>query len=176
MLFRSAADELIIANAAIKLIVARVAGELVVTVQTVEVVGATTTVDSIGADAAEDLVAKAPTDPGRLNDLAQAYLDAFTQAGLPYFNPHSFRNTLVRLGQSVCRTPEDFKAWSQNLGHEQVLTTFLSYGEVAMSRQREIMRTVGARPPVEMPDDDFAAKVLQIVRAEGLAGEIRARA
>lgn len=52
------------------------------------------------------------------------FRDAFTGAGLPYFNPHSFRNTLVRLGQSVCQTPEVFKAWSQNLGHDKVLTTF----------------------------------------------------
>jgi len=43
---------------------------------------------------------------------------------LPYFNPHSFRNTLVRLGQEICRSPEEFKSWSQNLGHEKVLTTF----------------------------------------------------
>lgn len=56
------------------------------------------------------------------------FRDAFTAAGLPYFNPNSFRNTLVRLGQAVCQTPEEFKAWSQNLGHDKVLTTFLSYG------------------------------------------------
>ena len=54
------------------------------------------------------------------------FRDAFAKADVPYFNPHSFRNTLVRLGQSVCRTPEEFKAWSQNLGHDKVLTTFLS--------------------------------------------------
>ena len=58
------------------------------------------------------------------------FREAFVSAGLPYFNPHSFRNTLVQLGQKVCQTPEQFKAWSQNLGHEKVLTTFLSYGEV----------------------------------------------
>ena len=37
---------------------------------------------------------------------------AFENAGLPYFNPHSFRKTLVSLGQSLCRTPEELKAWS----------------------------------------------------------------
>jgi hypothetical protein len=42
-------------------------------------------------------------------------------------------------------TPEQFKAWSQNLGHEKVLTTFLSYGEVACQRQGEIIRDL-ARP------------------------------
>lgn len=67
------------------------------------------------------------------------FREAFVGGGLHYFNPHSFRKTLVALGQSRCRTPEDFKAWSQNLGHEQVLTTFLSYGSVAESRQGEII-------------------------------------
>jgi integrase len=68
------------------------------------------------------------------------FREAFEHAGVSYFNPHSFRNTLVRLGQDVCSSPEEFKAWSQNLGHEQVLTTFLSYGEVARDRQAEIIR------------------------------------
>eukprot|EP01041_Mallomonas_annulata_P025717 gene25717-46821_t len=52
----------------------------------------------------------------------------FEAAGLPYFRPHSFRDTLVQLGERVCKTPEAFKAWSQNLGHEHILTTFTRYG------------------------------------------------
>jgi len=44
------------------------------------------------------------------------FKDAFTTAGLPYFNPHSFRDTLALFGEQVCKTPEHFKAWSQNLG------------------------------------------------------------
>lgn len=64
---------------------------------------------------------------------------AFEAAGLPYFNPHSFRKTLAALGERLCRTPEEFKAWSQNLGHEHVLTTFTSYGAVAHGRQAEII-------------------------------------
>ena len=35
------------------------------------------------------------------------------RAGFPYFNPHSFRSTLARLGEKVCRNAEDLKAWSQ---------------------------------------------------------------
>ena len=61
---------------------------------------------------------------------------------MPYYRPHSFRDTLVKLGERKCRTPEDFKAWSQNLGHEQVLTTFSSYGEVSGSRQADIIRNL----------------------------------
>jgi len=68
---------------------------------------------------------------------------AFAAAGLPYFNPHSFRKTLALLGERICKSPEEYKAWSQNLGHENVLTTFSSYGDVARHRQAEIIRALG---------------------------------
>ena len=77
---------------------------------------------------------------------------AFALAGLTYFKPHTFRDTLVQLGERVCKTPEEFKAWSQNLGHEHVLTTFTSYGAVAYHRQAELIRGLGqpgARETVE---------------------------
>jgi hypothetical protein len=60
--------------------------------------------------------------------IREIFRDAFAAVGLPYFNPHSFRKTLVALGQQCCKSPEEFKAWSQNLGHEGVLTTLHSYG------------------------------------------------
>jgi integrase len=66
------------------------------------------------------------------------FKDAFEAADLPYFIPHSFRKTLVKLGQTRCQSPEEFKAWSQNLGHEDVLTTLYSYGYVQQQRQGEI--------------------------------------
>jgi integrase len=88
------------------------------------------------------------------------FREAFTSAGLPYFNPHSFRNTLVRLGQAVCQTPEEFKAWSQNLGHEKVLTTFLSYGQVESPRQGAIIRGLGTPRITAQPDVGMLAKAL----------------
>jgi integrase len=95
------------------------------------------------------------------------FRNAFTSAGLPYFNPHSFRNTLVRFGEQVCKTPEQFKAWSQNLGHDKVLTTFLSYGEVACQRQGEIIRDL-ANPQESKPTDaDVIVKA--VVKQLGLA-------
>lgn len=72
------------------------------------------------------------------------FRNAFAAAGLPYFNPHSLRDTLVQLGEQVCTTPEQFKAWSQNLGHERVMTTLTSYGTVAPHRQAELIRNIGA--------------------------------
>jgi integrase len=75
---------------------------------------------------------------------------AFSSVGLPYCNPHSFRKTLALLGGQRCRTPEEYKAWSQNLGHEHVLTTFCSYGDVSGYRQSEIMRAL-ASPAFDIP-------------------------
>lgn len=77
------------------------------------------------------------------NTIRKIFKSAFANAGLPYSNPHSFRRTLAQLGERLCRTPEEFKAWSQNLGHEQVLTTLTSYGNVASTRQAEILRRLG---------------------------------
>ena len=68
------------------------------------------------------------------------FRNAFEAAGLPYFNPHSFRNTLVQLGERLCTTAEEFKAWSQNLGHDRVMTTLTSYGTVAPHRQADLIR------------------------------------
>jgi len=65
---------------------------------------------------------------------------AFSLAELPSFNPHSFRNTLAVMGESLCHSAEEFKAWSQNLGHEGVLTTFYSYGEVQEGRLADIFK------------------------------------
>lgn len=74
------------------------------------------------------------------NAIRNIFRSAFTNAGLPYFNPHQFRHTLTKLGQRLCQSPEQFKAWSQNLGHEHVLTTLTSYGEVEVDRQGELIR------------------------------------
>jgi hypothetical protein len=40
----------------------------------------------------------------------------------------------------MCQTPEEIKAWSQNIGHSNVMTTFTSYGEVQEGRQSEIFK------------------------------------
>ena len=67
------------------------------------------------------------------------FRQAFANAGLPYFNPHSFRRTLAKLGQKRCRSFEQLKAWSQNLGHAHLGTTAI-YGELSTSRQGELIR------------------------------------
>ena len=88
------------------------------------------------------------------------YKRAFEAAGLPYFNPHSFRDMLVRHAMSLELTPEQMKAWSQNLGHTDVLTTFTSYGTVPVARQGELIRWAGTPAKVDRISHD----VVQLAR------------
>lgn len=67
------------------------------------------------------------------------FREAFNNAGIEYYNPHSFRDTLVDLGYKICKTPEEFKAWSQNLGHKSPLVTFNSYGTIEYTRQVDVI-------------------------------------
>lgn len=86
---------------------------------------------------------------------------AFAAAGLDYYNPHSFRDMLVRFGQSLNLTIEEFKAWSQNLGHADMMTTLTSYGSVPDHRQGELIRAAGAlRCSAVDPDAVILARAL----------------
>ena len=82
--------------------------------------------------------------------IREVFKRAFAAAGLPYFNPHSFRDMLVRHAMTLNLSPEAMKAWSQNLGHTDVLTTFTSYGAVPAHRQGELIR---AAEQVKAGDD-----------------------
>lgn len=95
--------------------------------------------------------------------IRKVFREAFEAAGLPYFNPHSFRDALVQLGERACRTPEEFKAWSQNLGHERVLTTLTSYGAVPAQRQAELIRQIGQPSDADpLLDPDVRALIERI--------------
>lgn len=95
--------------------------------------------------------------------IRKIFKQAFEGAGLRYHNPHSFRNTLAQIGEKICRSPEEFKAWSQNLGHEHVLTTFTSYGEVSSHRQAEILKSLSNTsklPEAQAPDSKTISWVI----------------
>lgn len=82
--------------------------------------------------------------------LRRHFRAACEAAGLPYFNPHSVRTTLGRLGLKVCRNPEEMKAFSQNFGHASLDTTARFYSRLSDDRQTELMLQMAARRPVSM--------------------------
>lgn len=93
--------------------------------------------------------------------IRRVFKQGFKGADLPYFNPHSFRNTLVHLGMDICTDPKVFKAWSQNLGHQSVLTTFYSYGEVPDYLQSKLLKKL-SEPTVEMNPEILAGLEMMI--------------
>ena len=66
--------------------------------------------------------------------------NTFVTAGLEQFTPHSFRTTLVKYGDQICTTREQFKAWSQNMGHDSVITTISAYCPVSDERQAVLIK------------------------------------
>ena len=86
---------------------------------------------------------------------ARIFKQAFKDAGLPPFSPHRLRDTLSELARDHCRTPEDYKAWSQNMGIDDVLTTFRSYGSVATGRQMELLTKFRNRGPLDDQDENY---------------------
>jgi len=74
-------------------------------------------------------------------------------AGIPYFRPHSVRATLGRMCLSWARSPEELKALSQNLGHEDINTTMEHYATLADDRQSELVFDLWDRR--EAPEEDL---------------------
>ncbi|WP_336801099.1 tyrosine-type recombinase/integrase [Kaistia sp. MMO-174] len=89
------------------------------------------------------------------------FKDACATAGLPYFNPHSVRNTLAHMKGRVCRTDEEKKAWSQNLGHKHMRTTDDDYAHVASERQHELLAGMTTRGEEGLD----AAEIFDLLRA-----------
>lgn len=97
---------------------------------------------------------------------------AFKSAGLPYFNPHSFRDMMVRHGMSLNLSVEEMKAWSQNLGHTDMLTTLTSYGQVPFHRQGELIRALGQpRDQHDALNDPNIAALIRAIQAKGGAAK-----
>ncbi len=100
---------------------------------------------------------------------------AFGAADLPYYNPHSFRDMLVRHAFTLNLSPEQMKAWSQNLGHADVLTTFTSYGLIPTHRQGELVRQSGKGAEISVATGtEIAALKSLLAKAEGNAAAVRA--
>lgn len=95
---------------------------------------------------------------------------AFSAAGLPYFNPHSFRKTLTQFGLELGLGEATIKAWSQNLGHEEVLVTMRSYGELPAHRQRDLIRAAAHAREDDAIALQLGREMLASMRAKKIAG------
>lgn len=91
---------------------------------------------------------------------------AFERVGLPYVNPHTIRNTLTQFAYKLKLDPEQFKAWSQNMGHDKPLTTLNSYGSVSPERQAEIIGSLNYKQPDVIPHDDVVDRIAEKIAAK----------
>ncbi len=76
--------------------------------------------------------------------LRKIFEKRFTNAGVNYYHPHTFRHLLVRQISRLPLTEEQKRAFSQNFGHKYTGTTFGSggYGRFETDKQIEIIRNV----------------------------------
>ncbi len=72
--------------------------------------------------------------------LRQIFADAFTNAGLPAYTPHRFRDMLVKEMYDRDLSIVEFRAWSQSLGHTNPHTTLTSYGTLSLHEMERIIR------------------------------------
>ena len=63
---------------------------------------------------------------------------------------------------SYAQSPEEFKAWSQNLRHQGVLTTLYSYGDVPDYRQAELIKKLNT--PRQEQSADMEAIIAATVK------------
>lgn len=83
--------------------------------------------------------------------------------------PAQLRDTLVHLGMNDRLSPEQMKAISQNIGHDNVLTTLTSYGEVSYQRQGEIIRGLATPQKAKLTGaDEIAEAVFKKFRDSGV--------
>jgi len=59
--------------------------------------------------------------------------------------------------------PEELKAWSQNLGHEQLITSLISYATVPRNRQAEIMCNLRHSRKATAPGDDLLGQMAELI-------------
>lgn len=56
--------------------------------------------------------------------------------------PHSARHTMARHGEQTVRTPEQRKAWSMNMGHDNETTTWGNYGKMTDEARARAMAQI----------------------------------
>ena len=79
--------------------------------------------------------------------------------------PHSFRHMIVSQMYARGLSIAEFKAWSQNLGHEGAMTTLTSYGRISLEEQGKLVR--GAKKPDQEADLIAQIRLLVAVKKQG---------
>jgi hypothetical protein len=106
--------------------------------------------------------------------------DTFESAGLPPFTPHSFRHMIVSEMYARKMTVAEFKAWSQNLGHEGAQTTLntgfqSSFGNFRDRRPASSVTASATDAHVHRPAIAFQSRSSQSALGEVFRGQDHSR-
>lgn len=75
--------------------------------------------------------------------LCRAFSRASKAIGQSY-SPHRARDTLAAQGSKICHTMRAHKAWSMNLGHEDIRTTEQYYGAPTDTERQAVIENLNA--------------------------------
>ena len=86
----------------------------------------------------EPIFWKSSTSPSKIIE------NRFKEAGIKHYKPHAIRHLFIKRLSKLPLTEEQKKAISQSLGHEDVRTTFSSYGygKISEDKQAEIIKNI----------------------------------
>lgn len=71
--------------------------------------------------------------------MRKVFQDRARQQELEYFSPHKFRHFAISEAQKYAHSAEELKAVSQNVGHENLGTTFFGYGHMDTFRVKDVI-------------------------------------
>jgi len=94
-------------------------------------------------------------------------------AGLRYYSPHKFRHTATVEAFKHCRTAEELRAISQNFGHENIGTTFSTYGKLADYQVEDIIARMNFKQSPMGGEDALLDGVPNEKLVEALARRMR---
>lgn len=100
--------------------------------------------------------------------IREIFKGAFCAIDEVYYNPHSFRNMIVAEAYRRKLSAKEFKAWSQNLGHESMLTTWTSYGKIPLLEQEILIRDGDRYQESTFEKPLTEARLEEILRKRGI--------
>lgn len=103
------------------------------------------------------------------NSIRKIFEKRSKQVEIRCYKPHSFRDLLVKEISKLSLTEEQKKAFSQNLGHEDVGTTFgnYGYGKIGEDKQIEIMKSINFNSNEEnKPTSNFSSDDIKSIARE----------
>lgn len=91
--------------------------------------------------------------------MRKIFEDRSKRAGLRYYSPHKYRHTATKEATDHCRSAEQIKAVGQNLGHEHVGTTLMTYGRLTYDRVSDVVSDLSFK---KQNDDELKEQIKKL--------------